>query len=240
MFAGQKVAVIIPALNEAEAIGKVIRQIDRELADWVVVGDNGSVDGTAEIAVAGGALVMREERRGYGSACLKAITAVPEADFLVFLDADGGDDPRELSLLLEALNKGDTQVVIGSRVTGRAEPGALTPIQKFGNALTCALVRMLWGVHYTDLGPFRAIRRNAYDSLQMSDPDYGWTIELQVKAAQAGMIVAEVPVSSRNRQAGRSKVSGTVSGSWRAGKRILGYVFAAKAKELMTKGRGRA
>ncbi len=240
MFAGQKVAVIMPALNEAEAIGAVIGQIDRELADWVVVGDNGSTDATAEIAAAAGALVRHEERRGYGSACLKAITAVPEADILVFLDADGGDDPRELSQLLQALMKNDTQVVIGSRVTGQAEAGSLTPIQRFGNTLTCTLVRLMWGVRYTDLGPFRAIRRAAYESLQMQDPDYGWTIELQVKAAQAGLAVTEVPVSYRNRQAGHSKVSGTVSGSWRAGKRILGYVLAAKAKELMTNDRRRS
>ncbi len=235
MFQGRTVAVIIPALNEQEAIGAVITAIDRQVADWVVVGDNGSTEDTAAIAAAAGALVVREERRGYGSACLKAIAAVPTAEVLVFLDADGGDDPGELPLLLTALFDGDTEIVIGSRVLGQAEAGSLTPVQRFGNALTCFLVRLLWGVRYTDLGPFRAIRRPSYERLQMCDPDYGWTIELQVKAAQKGMSVVEIPVTYRNRQAGRSKVSGTVSGSWRAGKRILGYVFAAKAKELLAK-----
>lgn len=233
MFREHTVAVIIPALNEAEAIGPVIDQIDRKLADWVVVGDNGSTDETANIARSAGALVVREERRGYGSACLTAITAVPEADVLVFLDADGGDDPGELSLLLTALLSGQTDIVIGSRVTGRAERGSLTPVQRFGNSLTCALVKLLWGVRYTDLGPFRAIRREAYEQLAMCDPDYGWTIEMQVKAAQQGLKVTEVPVSYRNRQAGRSKVSGTILGSWRAGRRILGYVLTAKARECL-------
>ena len=228
-------AVIMPALNEQDAIGAVIAAVDRDLADWVVVGDNGSTDRTAEVAAAAGAIVVYEDRRGYGSACLKAIAAVPEAEVLVFLDADGGDDPRELSLLLKALFTGETEIVIGSRMTGQAEAGSLTPVQRFGNALTCSLVRLLWGVRYTDLGPFRAVRRPAYERLQMRDPDYGWTIELQVKAAQMGMSVVEIPVTCRKRRAGNSKVSGTVSGSWRAGKRILGYVIAAKAKELMAK-----
>ncbi len=234
MFQGKSVAVIIPALNEAEAIGAVITQIDRQMVDWVAVGDNGSEDDTAAIAKAAGALVVHENRRGYGSACLKAIAAVPEAEVLVFLDADGADNPAEISQLLDALFSGNTKVVIGSRVTGQAEPGSLTPVQKFGNALTCFLVNRIWGVHFTDLGPFRAIGREAYESLQMCDPDYGWTIEMQVKAAQVGMPVVEVPVSYRKRQAGQSKVSGTIVGSWRAGRRILGYVFSARAKELMS------
>jgi len=225
----------MPALNEAAAIGEVIGHLDRDLVDWVVVGDNGSTDETAAVALSAGAIVVREERRGYGSACLKAIAAVPQADILVFLDADGGDDPTELETLLRALCHGETDVVIGSRLRGNAEAGSLTPLQRFGNALTCRLVRLLWGVRYTDLGPFRAIRRVAYERLEMSDPDYGWTIEMQVKAAQMGLSVCEIPVTYRNRRAGHSKVSGTVRGSWRAGKRILGYVLAAKTKELMTK-----
>ncbi len=239
MFQSHTVAVIMPALDEAEVIGGVLRQIDRGIADWVVVGDNGSRDGTAEIATAAGAKVVREERRGYGSACLKAIAAVPEADILVFLDADGSDDPAELSLLLKTLLDGDTEIVIGSRLNAQAEAGSLTPAQVFGNTLTCSLVRLLWGVRYTDLGPFRALRRPTFDRLGMCDPDYGWTIEMQVKAAQAGIRVTEIPVTYRNRQAGQSKVSGTILGSVRAGKRILGYVFEAKTKELMAKARAR-
>ncbi len=235
MFRGHTVAVIIPALDEEDTIAGVIRQVDRDLVDWVVVGDNGSRDGTAKVAIQAGALVVREDRRGYGSACLKAITAVPEVEILVFLDADGGDDPTEIPLLLEALFSGDTDVVIGSRVGEKAEPGSLTFLQKFGNQLTCTLVRWLWGVRYTDLGPFRTLRRSTFDQLGMQDPDYGWTIEMQVKAAQTGLSVLEVPVTYRNRLAGQSKVSGTILGSWRAGKRILGYVFEAKAKELFSR-----
>ena len=227
----------MPALDEAEVIGGVLAQIDREVVDWVVVGDNGSRDGTADVATAAGAMVVREERRGYGSACLKAIAAVPQADILVFLDADGGDDPDELPLLLQALLSGETEIVIGSRLNEKAETGSLTAVQKFGNTLTCALVRLMWGARYTDLGPFRALRRATYERLEMCDPDYGWTIEMQVKAAQAGVKVTEVPVAYRKRQAGKSKVSGTILGSWRAGKRILGYVFEAKAKELWARTR---
>ena len=246
MYEGHHVAVIIPALNEAETIGSVLEAIDRGIVDRIVVGDNGSTDGTSTVATNGGALVVREERKGYGSACLKAVAVVPDADILIFLDADGSDDPSEIPLLLAALVGSETDpigggtdpigrsvdLVVGSRVTGNAEPGALTPLQKFGNALTCFLVRRLWGVRYTDLGPFRAIWRHRYDELGMADPDFGWTIEMQVKAAQRGLRAAEVPVTYRTRRAGRSKVSGTIQGSVSAGRRILGYVLRAKIGDL--------
>jgi len=237
MIQGYKVAVIMPALNEAEAIGPVLAGIDRSLADWVIVGDNGSSDDTAAVAEAAGALVIAEPRRGYGSACMKALTLVPEADILVYLDADGSDDPTEMESLLRPLLNDGADVVIGSRVLGAQESGALTPLQVFGNALTCTLVRWLWGVSYTDLGPFRAIWRRCFDELEMCDPDFGWTIEMQVKAAQRGYKVREVPVTYRVRQAGQSKVSGTLAGSFGAGRRILGYVLAAKARELLGKDR---
>jgi glycosyltransferase involved in cell wall biosynthesis len=237
VYQGRSVAVIIPALDEALSIAKVIRQLDQRLVDWVVVGDNGSSDGTPKIAAAAGALVVHEPRRGYGSACLKAIAAVPRAEVLVFLDADGSDDPRELSLLLEALFTGNAEIVIGARLNDKAEPGSLTPVQKFGNTLTCGLVRLFWRARYTDLGPFRALRRSTFDQLGMVDPDFGWTIEMQVKAAQMGLEVVEVPVSYRRRQGGSSKVSGTILGSFRAGKRILEYVFAAKFRELVDRTR---
>lgn len=237
VYQGRSVAVIIPALDEALSIAKVIRQLDQRLVDWIVVGDNGSRDGTPEVAAAAGALVVHEPRRGYGSACLKAIAAVPRAEVLVFLDADGSDDPRELPLLLEALFTGNAEIVIGARLNDKAEPGSLTPVQKFGNTLTCGLVRLFWRARYTDLGPFRALRRSTFDQLGMVDPDFGWTIEMQVKAAQMGLEVVEIPVSYRRRQGGSSKVSGTILGSYRAGKRILEYVFAAKFRELVDRTR---
>ena len=233
MYRGHHVALIIPALNEAEAIGPLLADVDRGIIDVVVVADNGSEDSTGERAAAAGAVVVREERRGYGSACLKAVSRVPTADILVFMDGDGSDDPREIELLLAALIDHGADLVIGSRVLGQTEKGALTPVQTFGNSLTCGLVHLLWRVRYTDLGPFRAIGRTAYDRLAMHDPDYGWTIEMQVKAAQHDLKTVEIPVTCRTRRAGRSKVSGTWLGSFRAGKRILGYVIEAKAREVL-------
>jgi glycosyltransferase involved in cell wall biosynthesis len=232
MFAGDKVAVVIPALDEEGAIESVVRAIDRDLVDRVIVADNGSSDATAARAAAAGATVVHEPRRGYGSACLKAIAAARDAGIFVFLDGDGSDDPREIPDLLDCMQARALDLVIGSRVLGGARSDCLTPLQRFGNALTCTLVRWFFGSSFTDLGPFRVIRREALERLSMCDPDFGWTIEMQVKAAQRGLRVAELPVSSRPRLAGRSKVSGTLRGSWNAGRRILGYVLAAKLNEL--------
>lgn len=233
MYQDLRVSLIIPALNEAENIGPLLSQVDTDLVDQIIVVDNGSTDGTGSVAAAGGATVVHEARRGYGSACLKAIHAAPAADVLVFMDGDGSDDPREIERLLTSLVQGEADLVIGSRVRGEAERGALTAVQIFGNALTCWLVRWFWGTRYTDLGPFRAIRRAALERLVMSDPDFGWTVEMQVKAAQQRLVVAEVPVSYRRRRGGRSKVSGTVTGSFQAGRRILAYVLTAKAREWL-------
>ena len=227
MYEGKRIAVIIPAYNEEEALGSVLADIDRTLVDQIIVVDNGSTDHTAEVARASGATVVFEERRGYGSACLAGIAGADNPDIYGFLDGDGSDDPRELPSLLRALDGQSADMVIGSRVLGNAEPGSLTPVQRFGNSLTCHLVRLFFGIRYSDLGPFRLVRREALARLEMQDRDFGWTIEMQVKAAQRGLAVAEVPVNYRVRQAGQSKISGTVLGSYRAGKRILGYVAVA-------------
>ncbi|MBD3336316.1 MAG: glycosyltransferase [Candidatus Eisenbacteria bacterium] len=236
MFAAWRVALIIPALNEEAAIGPLLDAVDRRVVDRVIVADNGSEDQTARRAAAGGAEVIAEPRRGYGRACLAAIRRCRDADVLVFMDGDGSDDPAEIPRLLSELQTRPADLVLGSRVTGAREPGALTAMQKAGNALTCLLIRLFWGVRYTDLGPFRAIRREALERLDMREPAYGWTVEMQVKAAQRGLRVSELPVTRRVRQGGRSKVSGNLSASLRAGRRILGFVLAAKARELRNRG----
>lgn len=220
-----RIAVVIPALDEERSIGKVIADIP-DWVDDVVVADNGSTDRTVEVAEAAGARVVREPRRGYGSACLTAIAALREPDVVVFLDADYSDYPEEMDRLVDPILSGEFEMVIGSRVLGKCDPGALTPQQRFGNKLACWLIRVFWGVRYTDLGPFRAIRFSALKRLEMRDPDYGWTVEAQVKAAQRRMPVSEAPVSYRAR-VGKSKVSGTIRGVVGAGTKILYTIFAA-------------
>ena len=216
---------VVPALDEAEAIGGVLDSLPGDLLRRVVVCDNGSRDGTGEIARARGAVVVREERRGYGSACLAALAVMrrdpPEA--VLFLDADGSDDPRDAESLLGPIAEGRADLVIGSRVLGRREPGALTPQARFGNWLATGLIGRFYGVPWTDLGPFRAVRWSALEGLAMRDPDFGWTVEMQVKAARAKLRSIEVPVSYR-RRIGRSKISGTLTGASRAGAKILGTI----------------
>ncbi len=217
-----KTALIIPALDEEEAIGGALDAVPAGLFETIVVVDNGSRDSTAEVARAHGATVVSEPRRGYGAACLRGIAALPDSiEAVAFMDADGSDDPAEARALLEPLERGEADLVIGSRELGEAEAGALTPQQRFGNRLTVTLVRWLFGARYTDLGPFRAIRRESLETLEMRDRDYGWTIEMQIKAARRGLRVVEVPVSYRRRAAGRSKVSGSLWGGMAAGVKIL-------------------
>lgn len=215
-------ALIIPALNEEEAIGPTLAEIPRDLFRVVIVADNGSTDATAEVAASHGARVVREPARGYGAACLKALAALPpEIEAVVFMDADGSDIPAEAEALLEPIARGEADLVLGSRELGTAEHGALTPHQRFGNRLTVALVRLLFGRGYTDLGPFRAVRRSSLETLGMKDRDYGWTIEMQIKALRRGLRVIEKPVGCRRRRGGASKVSGSVRGSLAAGVKIL-------------------
>lgn len=225
---GQRVAVVIPARNEAAAIANVLQAIP-DWADDVVVADNGSTDATGAIAAEHGVRVVVEPRRGYGSACLRGIEALDRPDIVVFLDADYSDYPEEMETLVGSIARGDAEFVVGSRVLGEREPGALTVQARFGNWLACALMRAIWDVRYTDLGPFRAIRYATLLELDMRDPDYGWTVEMQIKAARAKVRTIEVPVRYRKR-IGRSKVSGTVRGVVGAGYKILGHILLGALK----------
>lgn len=223
---GLVTALIIPALNEEAVIAATLRSIPPSLFHTVVVADNGSTDRTGEIARAEGATVVCEPERGYGAACLAAIAALPpEVNAIVFMQADGSEDPREADLLLKPIDDDRADMVIGSRTMGQAEPGALEPHQRFGNWLATFLVRLIYGHRYSDLGPFRAIRRDALERLRMRDRNYGWTIEMQVRALQHRLRVAEVPVTYGNRRAGEGKVSANLKASVLAGVKIIWTVF---------------
>ncbi len=215
--------MIIPALNEEKAIGKVVACVPAWVDDVIVV-DNGSQDMTMAVAKASGARVLSEPRRGYGSACLTGIQALKHTDIVVFLDGDFSDYPDEMDRLVDHLIAGRADMVIGSRVKGTHEPGSLTPQARFGNWLACLLMRLFWKVEFTDLGPFRAIAYPALMGLEMRDLDYGWTIEMQIKAAKQGLRSMEVPVSYR-RRIGTSKVSGTLKGVLLAGSKIIYTIF---------------
>ena len=220
-----RVSVIIPVFNERGSLPLVVADIPRERVSEILVVDNGSTDGTALVARDLPVRLVREERRGYGSACLAGVAALEASppDVVVFLDGDYSDHPEELPRLLEAIERG-ADLVIGSRTVGEREPGALLPQARFGNLLACFLIRLLYNHRYTDLGPFRAIRWGAYRRLDMRDPDFGWTCEMQVKAVREGLRIAEVPVSYR-RRVGVSKITGTVSGTLRAGWKIFGTIL---------------
>jgi len=212
---------IIPVLNEAQSIGKVLDDIPRDWVDRVIVVDNGSHDGSPQIAHAHGAEVYHEPERGYGAACLRGLAALPpETRYIVFLDGDYSDYPEECALLLDPLVRQQADLTLGSREQGTREQGALTPQARFGNWLATHLIALRWGHTFTDLGPFRAIRRDALDILDMRDRNYGWTVEMQIKAVLAGLRILEVPVRYRVR-IGQSKVSGTLKGVIGAGSKIL-------------------
>ncbi len=220
-----KVAVVIPALNEETAIGYVLAAIP-DWVDDIVVADNGSADRTPEVARENGARVVHEPERGYGAACLAGIAALDAPDIVVFLDGDFSDHPEEMPALVDPILAGDADMVIGSRSLGEREPGALTPQARFGNWLSCRLIRLFWGASFTDLGPFRAIRHTTLRDLGMVDRNFGWTVEMQVKAAARGIPCREVPVRYRYR-IGASKISGTVKGVILAGGKILYTIFRA-------------
>lgn len=225
------VDVIIPALDEEAAIGQVIAEIQDPRVRRIIVADNGSVDATAERAREAGAIVVREPIKGYGRACLTALAYVgtDPPDVVVFVDGDLADDASQMPKLLASIAAG-ADLVIGSRALGQSERGALTPVQVFGNWLSTRLIERLYGERFTDLGPFRAVRWEALERLEMRDQNFGWTVEMQVRAAKRALRCTEVPVNYR-RRVGVSKVSGTIKGSVMAGTIILSTIARERLRD---------
>lgn len=215
-----RVVLVVPAWNEAESIGGVVAEIDRTVVDRVIVADGGSRDGTVEIAREAGAEVLAAGR-GYGRACLAGATAAEPGDLIVFMDGDGADDPAEIPALLAPIRAGTRDFVIGSRTRGRREPGSMSWHQVAAGLAAGWAMRLLYGVRYSDMCAFRAIRRETLLGLGMRELTYGWNLEMQMRAARAGLRVLEIPVPCRNRIGGSSKVSGSLSGSIRAGGKIV-------------------
>ena len=224
----KKTVVIIPALNEERSIAQVIADIPRDLVMEIVVVNNGSIDSTASVASDCGATVINEARRGYGWACLAGMNYIKNSsyipDIIAFLDGDYSDYPKEIKELISPITEGGYDLVIGSRTIGEREKGALLPQALVGNYVATRLVKLLYRVDFTDLGPFRAIRYDKLLSLGMRDKTFGWTVEMQVKAAKKGLRCTEVPVSYRKR-IGTSKVTGTIMGSVMAGVKIIWVIF---------------
>jgi glycosyltransferase involved in cell wall biosynthesis len=221
------ICVVIPALNEEEPIAAVVRDcLTTDLPGEVIVVDNGSSDRTAECARAAGAKVVSEPTPGYGRACATGIRALPaECDIVVFLDGDGSDCPEFMPQLVEPIGRGEQDFVIGSRTRGKREPGSMNFQQVFAGRVAGWLLRLLYGVRYSDMCPFRAIRRSELDRLGMKEPTYGWNLEMQMSAARAHLRILEVPVNHRCRTGGESKVSGTLRGTFVAGVRIIATLF---------------
>ena len=216
------ITIIIPALNEAGNIRQLVTEVKATLAAaQVIVVDNGSTDATANEASSAGAVVVREDRPGYGYACAAGTAASTDAAVLVFLDGDYSFLPSDLPALLQPIEMDQADLVLGSRWLGHIEPGAMPPQQRFGNWLTARLMNRLYGLSITDLGPYRAVRRSLIDRLDLHEMTYGWPTEMLVQAAKHQARIVEVPVEYHARRAGRSKVSGTLRGTLRAGWSIL-------------------
>jgi len=211
----EKVAIIIPALNEEKALLHLLTEFPQDIAQWVIVVDNGSTDATADVAQQAGAIVASEPIPGYGRACLKGFKTAHSigAEIAVFMDGDGSDDPADLPIILRPISDGRADFVIGLRVSQRAERGAVPPQARLGNWLVSRMIRLFYGVHLHDIGSFRAVRCSLLDALEMREMTYGWPVEMLVKAARAQYRIVELPIHYRHRSHGRSKVSGTITGS---------------------------
>ena len=226
----QNIYVVIPAFNEEESIPKVVEGIPEGLVKEVVVVSNGSTDQTEENAKNAGATVLQEDRKGYGAACLKGLAYLAEKkgddrpDIVVFLDGDYSDYPEEMPLVLKPIIEDGYDLVIGSRELGDREKGAMAPQQIFGNWLATTLIKLFYNIRFTDLGPFRAVKYDSLLAIDMQDTNFGWTVEMQVKAAKLKMKCTEVPVNYR-RRIGVSKVTGTIKGTFMAGYKILWTIF---------------
>jgi glycosyltransferase involved in cell wall biosynthesis len=228
MYKNKNIKVVIPAFNEEKSIGLVLQHILKNLITEIVVANNNSKDNTSAVASNNGATVVFAPLPGYGNACLKALEHISVnggCDIVVFIDADYSDYPEEMESLLQPIIENNIDMVIGSRALGVREKGSMTLQQLFGNKLSVFLIKILFQKKFTDLGPFRAITWSALEKLQMQDKNYGWTVEMQVKAIKQKLTYVEVPVSYRNRNGGVSKVSGSLKGSILAGFKIIKTIF---------------
>ena len=219
-----RISIIIPAYNEESSIGLVLDALPQEKLHEIIVVDNGSTDATARVAQEHGARVVKEPKKGYGSACLKGIDELDAPDIVVFIDGDFSDFPEEIVLLIGPIEAGEKDFVLGSRMIFPKSQLALLPQARYGNRLAILLIKLFFKYEFTDLGPFRAIRYSSLISLGMQDRDFGWTVEMQIKAVRNGLRIHEVPVNYRKR-IGISKITGTISGTIRAGTKIIYTIF---------------
>mgnify|MGYP001299124888 FL=1 len=219
-----RTSIIIPAYNEESSIGLVLDALPQEKIHEIIVVDNGSTDATARVAQEHGARVVKEPRKGYGSACLKGIDELDAPDIVVFIDGDFSDFPEEIVLLIRPIETGEKDFVLGSRMILPKSQSALLPQARYGNRLAVFLIKLFFKHEFTDLGPFRAIRYSSLMSIGMKDMDFGWTVEMQIKAVRNGLRIREVPVNYRKR-VGISKITGTVLGTFRAGTKIIYTIF---------------
>jgi len=219
-----RISIIIPAYNEEKSIGLVLKALPQRIIHEIIVVDNNSTDDTARVALEHGARVVKEPRQGYGSACLKGIKELNAPDIVVFLDGDFSDFPEEIVSLIAPIEKNDEDFVLGSRMILPKSQLALLPQARYGNRLAVFLIKLFFKHKYTDLGPFRAIRYSSLMSIGMQDMDFGWTVEMQIKAIRNGLRIREVPVNYR-RRVGISKITGTVSGTFKAGTKIIYTIF---------------